>query len=88
MKGCEISSITKEDAAGYFERHSAFRGPFDLAICVREGDTVHGVIALLVDGVTCQKAHISTDGNAHIGSLLYGAAVRTAMALGYGKLTF
>lgn len=88
MKGCEISSITKEEAAGYFEKHSAFRGPFDLAICVREGETVHGVIALLADGAVCQKAHISTDGNAHIGSLLYGAAVRAAMALGYRSLVF
>lgn len=88
MRGYEISSIMKEEAAGYFEKHSAFRGPFDLAICVREGDTIHGVIAICADGATCQKAHISTDGNAHIGSLLYGAAVRAAMALGYRSLVF
>jgi hypothetical protein len=88
VRGCEISSITAEDATAYFKEHSLFRGPFDLAICVREGEMIHGVIALRVDGSTCQKAHISTDGNAHIGSLLYGAAVRAAMALGYRSLVF
>jgi hypothetical protein len=83
----EISAISNADARTYFEQHSAFRGDFTLALCVREGDITHGVIAMSADGNEFAKRHISTDGNAHIGSLLYGAMVRVAMALGYKTLT-
>jgi hypothetical protein len=83
----EISSISNADAKKYFEEHSAFRGDFTLALCVKEGDITHGVLAFTCDGGAFAKSHISTDGNAHIGSLLYGAMVRVAMALGYKQIT-
>lgn len=83
----EISSISNADARTYFEQHSAFRGGFTLAIAAKEGDITHGVVAFDCDGGEFIKRHISTDGNAHIGSLLYGAMVRAAMALGYKQIT-
>lgn len=83
----EIAAISIPDAKAYFEKHSAFRGEFTLAIAVREGDITHGVVAFDCDGNEFAKRHISTDGNAHIGSLLYGAMVRAAMALGYKQIT-
>lgn len=79
----EIAKISIQDARAYFEKHSAFRGKFDLAIAVEEGGVVKGVVAMRLDGHLFRKAHISTDGSAFIGSLLYGAMVRAAMALGY-----
>ena len=57
-----------------------------MALCVSEGDIVHGVIAFTADGGEFRLAHISTDGNAHVGSLLYGAAWRAAKALGYKRV--
>ena len=84
----KLGPISVEDAKAYFLQHSAFRGSFNLAIAAREGDIVHGVIAFECDGFQATKRQISTDGNAQIGSLLYGAAVRAAMALGYGALHF
>lgn len=79
----KLTPITKADAMKYFRKYSAYRGPFDFAICVAEGGTVHGVIALNADGKTFSLGHIQTDGNAHIGSLLYGGAWRSAKAMGY-----
>ena len=78
-----ISKITKKAAADYFKKYSDYRGTFDFAICVKEGDKMHGVIALNADGEKFSLGHIWTDGNAHIGSLLYGAAWRTAKSMGY-----
>lgn len=88
MPDLRVAAISNTDARAYFEAHSAFRGEFDLAIAVEEGGVVKGVIAARVDGKTCAKAHISTDGSAFLGSLLYGALVRVAMALGYKALEF
>ena len=82
----KITKITKEEALTYFEKYSEYRGPFDLAISAQEGDKIHGVIALNADGKTFSLGHIWTDGNAHIGSLLYGAAWRTAKTLGYKEV--
>jgi hypothetical protein len=80
----ELAPISVADAKAYFEKHSAFRGEFNLAICAKDAQgTVHGVIALTADGKRFRKEQISTDGHAQIGSLLYGAAVRAGMALGY-----
>jgi hypothetical protein len=73
-----------KDAKVYFEKHSAFRGEFNLAIAAKdEAGAVHGVIALSADGDTFKKEQISTDGSAYIGSLLYGSAWRAAAGLGY-----
>lgn len=83
----EIAPIGIEGAKKYFEEHSAFRGEFNIAICAKEGDMTHGVIACYQDGVIFEKRQISTDGNAQVGTLLYGAMVRVAMALGYKQLT-
>lgn len=82
----ELCAISNDDAKKYFEQHSAFRGDFTQAISAVENDVVHGVIAFSFDGKEFQKQHISTDGNAIIGSLLYGAMVRVAMAGGYKTL--
>lgn len=79
----KLSPISKEEARDYFERHSAYRGEFDFAIAAAEDGIVHGVIALRADGTEFSLGHISTDGSAQIGSLLYGGAWRTAKALGY-----
>ena len=77
----ELSPISISAAKEYFEKHSAYRGDFTAAIAAKEGDTTHGVVAFEFDGVTFIKRQISTDGNALIGSLLYGGMVRVAMAL-------
>lgn len=82
-----LSAISREDAKAYFEEHSSFRGEFNLAIAVADGGVVKGVVAFTADGKSCRKEHISTDGSAFLGSLLYGAMVRAAMALGYETLT-
>ena len=78
-----LTKISKADALAYFKKYSEYRGPFDFAICATGGGKIHGVIALNADGKTFSLGHIWTDGNAHIGSLLYGAAWRTAKAMGY-----
>lgn len=84
-----LAAISVADAKAYFEKHSAFRGDFTVAIAAADAEgTVHGVIAMVADGKEFRKAQISTDGNAQVGSLLYGAAVRAGMALGYKALTF
>lgn len=81
-----ISSISLEKAREYFSKNSAFRGDFSLAIAVEEDGVVKGVIAMTADGTNFRKEHISTDGSAFLGSLLYGAMVRAAMALGYKEI--
>ena len=86
MKNLKITSIAKEDALAYFKKYSDYRGPFDFAICVVEGSKMHGVIALNADGKTFSLGHSWTDGNAFIGSLLYGAAWRSAKAMGYKQV--
>lgn len=85
----ELAAISIDDARAYFEKHSAYRGQFTFAIAARDAaGTVHGVIALGADGKRFWKEQISTDGNAQVGSLLYGAAVRAGMALGYKAMDF
>lgn len=84
----KIAAISLQEAKDYFEKHSAFRGEFNVAIAVEEGGAVKGVVAASADGETFRKAHISTDGSALLGSLLYGAMVRAAMALGYDAVIF
>lgn len=84
-----LAAISKADAKAYFEKHSAYRGEFDFAISASDQDgTVHGVISMVANGgLGCGLGHISTDGNAQIGSLLYGAAWRAAKAMGYKVIT-
>lgn len=83
MTQLRLTPITQKDAVAYFKKYSDYRGEFDFAICVKEGEKMHGVIALNADGNKFSLGHIWTDGNAHIGSLLYGAAWRVAKAMGY-----
>lgn len=83
MSALRITHMTKADALKYFKRYSDYRGPFDFAMCVMEGAKIHGVIACNFDGKTFSLGHIWTDGNALIGSILYGAAWRVAKAMGY-----
>lgn len=83
----QISAISVERAQAYFKAHSAYRGAFNLAIAASDKRGVHGVIALRADGRQFALGHISTDGNAQVGSLLYGAAWRAAKALGYKQVT-
>lgn len=82
-----LSPISLPDAKAVFEKHSAYRGEFNIAIAARDGDTLHGVIALNADGNEFALGHIYTDASAQIGSLLYGAAWRVAKALGYKTIT-
>ncbi len=86
MPDLVISPISKSQAVHYMNEHSSFRGEFDLAISVKEGEVTHGVICLRADGKEFALCQVSTDGNAFIGSLLYGAAWRTAKALGYKSI--
>ena len=86
--GITLGAISNAQAKGYFEEHSAFRGSFTNAIAARDDfGNCHGVVAFTADGGEFRKEHISTDGSAQIGSLLYGGMVRAAMALGYKTLT-
>lgn len=85
----QLAPISVAKAREYFEQHSAYRGEFNLAIAARdEAGKVHGVIAMVADGERFWKEQISTDGSAQVGSLLYGAAVRAGMALGYKAMEF
>lgn len=83
----EITAISNHEAKDYLEEHSKFRGDFTLAIAAMENDVIHGVIVLVADGIEFALGHISTDGNAQVGSLLYGAAWRAAKSLGYKRIT-
>jgi len=71
----------------YFKKYSEYRGQFDIAICVRDERGIHGVIALNANGKKFSLGHLWTDANAQVGSLLYGAAWRTAKAMGYQEVT-
>lgn len=83
-----IAAINRDEAREYFEKHSAYREAFDFAIAARdEMNATHGVIALCANGDEFKLGHISTDGNAQVGSLLYGAAWRVAKAMGYKTIT-
>lgn len=83
----QLSPISKEEARLIFDRHSSYRGEFDLAISVvDETGYVHGVIALIADGKDFKLGHLYTDANAQVGTLLYGGAWRTAKALGYRQV--
>ncbi len=82
----QLRPIGLKEARAVFKKHSAFRGEFNLAIAARENGKLHGVIALKADGNDFRLGHIYTDGNAQGGSLLYGAAWRTAKALGYERI--
>ena len=81
-----LAPISIEGAKDYFERHSKYRGEFNLAICAMDETAIHGVIAMVADGAVFSLGHISTDGSAQIGSLLYGGAWRAAKALGYTSI--
>lgn len=82
-----IAPISIALANTYFKTKTAFQGDFDLAICVKEGEKIRGVIALNAMGRECSLAHLYTDGTALVGSILYGAAWRAAKALGYKQIT-
>lgn len=82
-----LTPITINAARQLFESRSAYRGEFNLAISASDEEDIHGVIAIVADGKEFVLGHIWTDGNAHIGSLLYGAAWRVAKALGYKTIT-
>ena len=79
----ELAPITKAAAKEYLGKFSQYKAEFDLAICAKDGEVIHGVIVLNADGDKFSLGHISTDGSAQIGSLLYGGAWRVAKALGY-----
>lgn len=83
----QLAPISNAKAAEIFQAHSQFRGAFDFAISVRDEQGIHGVIALLADGEKFALAHLYTDANAQVGSLLYGGAWRVAKALGYKEIT-
>lgn len=57
------------------------------SISVVEGEKMHGVICMKIDGAECSLGHLYTDGTALVGSILYGAAWRAAKALGYKTIT-
>lgn len=83
-----LAPISIEAARAYLAMHSAYRGEFNLAICAADEEgAVHGVIALSANGVEFALGHISVDGSAQVGSLLYGGAWRVAKALGYKTVT-
>ena len=82
----KLAPISPDIAKQYFEKYSQYRGEFNIAIAARDGEDVHGVIALVADGVEFKLGHIWTDGNAQVGSLLYGGAWRTAKAMGYERV--
>lgn len=81
-----LAPISIDAAKAIFKKHSSYRGEFTFAIAARDRRGVHGVIAMRADGKDCKLGHIYTDGNAHVGSLLYGGAWRAAKALGYDKV--
>ena len=88
MRGhMKLAPIKRDTAGAIFAKHTEFRGSFDIVICAMDDNKIHGVIALTADGQEFALAHLWTDANAQVGSLLYGAAWRTAKAMGYTQIT-
>jgi hypothetical protein len=82
----KLTPISIKEAKAIFKAKTSFRGDFDFAISVRDAKGIHGVIAMTSDGKECRLAHLYTDANAQVGSLLYGGAWRVAKALGYQRV--
>ena len=96
MGEMKIVPISLAEANAFVEQHHRHHGPVvgaKFCIACAEGETVHGVAIvgrpvarMLDDGWTLEVTRVATDGARNACSMLYGAAWRTAKALGYRKL--
>lgn len=91
-----LQPITFEEACEFVRRHHRHHVPpqgHKFSIAVNDGEKVVGVIIVgrpvarhLDDGWTLEVTRCCTDGTRNACSMLYGAARRTAWALGYRRL--
>lgn len=92
----ELQPITREEAKLFLATHHRHHGMaqgFKFAIGINEDGRVCGVVvvgrpvaATLDDGWTAEVTRCCTDGTKNAASMLYGAARRAAMAMGYRRL--
>lgn len=92
----EIKPITFRKAQAYvnaYHRHHKAPVGCKFSIGVYDGETLHGVAICgrpvsraLDDGLTCEINRVCTDGTPNACSMLYGASVRIARAMGYRKV--
>lgn len=92
----EIRPITFHQAAEYVNTyHRHHKAPVGCKFCigVYDNDVLHGVaicgrpVAKALDnGLTCEINRVCTDGTPNACSMLYGASVRIARAMGYHKV--
>lgn len=92
----EIRPITFHEAAAYvnaYHRHHRATVGCKFCLGVFDGDQIHGVAIcgrpvgrFLDDGLTCEINRCCTDGTRNACSMLYGACVRVARAMGYHKV--
>jgi hypothetical protein len=92
-----LHPVTLTDAKAFVARHHRHSEPPQSGLfavgAVDDGGTMVGVAIvgrpmarMLQDGATCEVTRLATDGSRNACSLLYGAAVRAAKALGYRRI--
>jgi len=91
-----LQPINLREAYEYIEVHHRHHKPpqgAKFAIAVNDGDEVVGVATVgrpvarrLDDGWTLEVTRVCTNGVKNVASMLYGAAWRTARAMGYKRL--
>jgi hypothetical protein len=92
-----LHPVTLTDAKAFVARHHRHSEPPQSGLfavgAVDGGGTMIGVAIvgrpmarMLQDGTTCEVTRLTTDGSRNACSLLYGAAVRAAKALGYRRI--
>lgn len=96
MDGLEIVPITLRQAYAFVESHHRHHGTprgHKVSIGVQLGDSLVGIAIMgrpvarnLDDGRTIEVTRTCTDGTPNANSMLYGAAWRTARAMGYRRL--
>ena len=92
----EIRPITFSEASAYVNaKHRHHNAPVGCKFClgVYENEELHGVAIcgrpvsrILDNGTTCEINRVCTDGTRNACSILYGACIRVAKAMGYHKV--
>lgn len=96
MSGLSLAPCSLDEANAFVALHHRHHQPTPVAkfciAAVRAGGVVGVVIVglpkarLAMDGWTLEVTRLATDGSRNVCSLLYGAARRAAMAMGYSRV--
>lgn len=91
-----LQPIAFDEACEFIRSHHRHHLPpvgWKFGIAVNDGEKVVGVVTVgrpvarhFDNGWTLEVTRCTTDGTAHVASMLYGAAWRAAKALGYKRL--